>query len=79
MHNLKVERFYTPRMINGHMASTDGPIKTFPLTGIKDSPSYLQEERLLTLEDTVEFITLVSGTQLTAEEKQNLVAFLRVL
>ena len=36
-------------------------------------------ERLLTLEDTVEFITLVLGTQLTAEEKQNLVAFLRVL
>ena len=33
MHNLKVERFYTPRMINGHMASTDGPIKTFPLSG----------------------------------------------
>lgn len=31
MHNLQVERFYKPVMINGLMASTDGPIKTFPL------------------------------------------------
>jgi cytochrome c peroxidase len=79
MHNLKVERFYKPRMINGRMASADGPIKTFPLRGIKDSPPYLHDGRLLTLEDTVEFFTLVSGTQLTTEEKQDLVAFLRVL
>jgi cytochrome c peroxidase len=79
MHNLKVERFYTPRMINGRMASADGPIKTFPLRGIKDSPPYLHDGRLLTLEDTVEFFNLVLGTQLTAEEKQDLVAFLRVL
>ncbi len=79
MHNLNVERFYTPRMINGRMASADGPIKTFPLRGIKDSPPYLHDGRLLTLEDTVEFFNLVLGTQLTAEEKQDLVAFLRVL
>ena len=38
MHNMKVERFYEPQMINGRMASADGPIKTFPLRGIKDSP-----------------------------------------
>jgi cytochrome c peroxidase len=79
MHNLKVERFYTPRMINGRMASADGPIKTFPLRGIKDSSPYLHDGRLLTLEDTVEFFNMVLGTQLTAEEKQDLVAFLRVL
>ena len=79
MHNLQVERFYKPRMINGRMASADGPIKTFPLRGIKDSPPYLHDGRLLTLEDTVEFFNLVLGTQLTAEEKQDLVAFLRVL
>jgi len=79
MHNLHVERFYTPRMINGRMASADGPIKTFPLRGIKESPPYLHDGRLLTLEDTVEFFNLVLGTQLTAEEKQDLVAFLRVL
>ena len=79
MHNLKVERFYKPRMINGRMASADGPIKTFPLRGIKDSPPYLHDGRLLTLEDTVEFFNVVLGTQLTAEEKQDLVAFLRAL
>ena len=79
MHNLQVERFYKPRMINGRMASADGPIKTFPLRGIKDSSPYLHDGRLLTLEDTVEFFNLVLGTQLTAEEKQDLVAFLRVL
>ena len=79
MHNLKVERFYKPRMINGRMANADGPIKTFPLRGIKDSSPYLHDGRLLTLEDTVEFFNLVLGTQLTAEEKVDLVAFLRVL
>lgn len=79
MHNLKVERFYKPRMINGRMASADGPIKTFPLRGIKDSSPYLHDGRLLTIEDTVEFFNIVLGTQLTAEEKQDLVAFLRVL
>jgi len=79
MHNLRVERFYKPTMINGRMASADGPIKTFPLRGIKDSPPYLHDGRLLTLEDTVEFFNLVLGTKLTPQEKQDLVAFLRAL
>jgi len=57
----------------------DGPIKTFPLRGIKDSPPYLHDERLLTLEDTVEFHNLVLGTKLTAQEKADLVAFLLCL
>jgi cytochrome c peroxidase len=30
-----------------------GPIKTFPLRGIKDSPPYMHDGRLLTLKDTV--------------------------
>src|SRR5205823_1761255 len=51
MHNLKAERFYKPRMVNGAMASADGPIKTFPLRGIKDSPPYLHDGRCLTLAD----------------------------
>src|SRR5271156_2955700 len=55
MHNLKTERFYAPQMVNGLMASVDGPIKTFPLRGIKDSPPYLHDGRLLTLDDTVEY------------------------
>lgn len=79
MHNLKTERFYKPRMINGRMASADGPIKTFPLRGIKDSPPYLHDGRLLTLEDTVEFFNLIQGLNLTAEEKKWLVAFMRAL
>jgi cytochrome c peroxidase len=79
MHNLKVERFYKPRMINGMMASADGPIKTFPLRGIKDSPPYLHDGRLLTLEDTVEFFNLILETKLTEAERKDLVAFLRAL
>ena len=79
MHNLKTERFYKPRMINGRMASADGPIKTFPLRGIKDSPPYLHDGRLLTLEDTVEFFNLIQGLKLTEQEKEDLVAFMRAL
>ncbi len=79
MHNLQVERFYKPRMINGMMASSDGPIKTFPLRGIKDSPPYLHDGRLLTLEDTVEFFNLILGLKLNEQEKKDLVAFLRQL
>jgi cytochrome c peroxidase len=79
MHNLRAERFFNEKMINGRKASADGPIKTFPLRGIKDSPPYLHDNRLLTLEDTVEFFNLVLGTKLANEEKTDLVAFLRVL
>jgi cytochrome c peroxidase len=79
MHDLKVERFYKPRMINGLLATTQGPIKTFTLRGIKESPPYLHDGRLLTLEDTVEFFNLILETKLNQEEKQQLVAFLRKL
>jgi cytochrome c peroxidase len=79
MHNLRVERFYKEVMINGRKASADGPIKTFPLRGIKDSPPYLHDDRLLTLEDTVEFFNLVLGLKLADQEKRDLVAFLRAL
>ncbi len=79
MHDLKVERFYEPTLINGMRAGADGPIKTFVLRGIKDSPPYLHDGRLLTLEDTIEFFNLVLETQLTAGEKQDLLAFLLTL
>ncbi|MFH1919742.1 MAG: cytochrome B6 [Planctomycetota bacterium] len=79
MHNLRTERFFEPHMYNGRMASGDGPIKTFPLRGIKDSPPYLHDGRLLTLEDTVEFHNLVLETNLTEQERKDLVAFLRCL
>ena len=79
MHNLRTERFFKPQMVNGRMASMDGPIKTFPLRGIKDSPPYLHDGRLLTLEDTVEFFNLVQGLKLSDQEKNDLVAFMRAL
>lgn len=79
MHNLKTERFYKPRVINGHQMVGDGPIKTFPLRGLKDSPPYLHDGRLLTLDDTVEFFNLILELKLNADEKADLLAFLRVL
>jgi cytochrome c peroxidase len=56
-----------------------GPIKTFILRGIKDSPPYLHDGRLLTLEDSVEFFNLVLGLKLNQPEKQALVTFMRQL
>jgi cytochrome c peroxidase len=79
MHDLKVERFYDPVLINGRAAVRDGPIKTFPLRGIKESPPYLHDNRLLTLDDTVEYFNLVLGIKLTAAEKADLVAYLYTL
>jgi cytochrome c peroxidase len=76
MHNLKLERFYRPRATGGIMAVGEGPIKTFPLRGIKDSPPYFHDGRLLTLDDTVEFFNLVLELHLTKPEKTDLVAFL---
>ena len=70
LHDLQVERFYEGR--------PEGPIKTFPLRGIKDSP-YLHDGRLLTLEDAVEFFDIVLQSKLTADEKRDLVAYLRAL
>jgi cytochrome c peroxidase len=79
MHDLKLERFFEPQMINDQQIQGQGPIKAFTLRGIKDSPPYLHDARLLTLEDTVEFFNLVLGLRLDEEEKQALVAYLRVL
>ncbi len=79
MHNFKCERFYEPEMVRGMMAVGDGPIKTFPLRGLKDSPPYLHDGRLLTLDDTVEYFNLILQTKLNTQEKKDLVAFLRTL
>jgi cytochrome c peroxidase len=79
MHDLKTERFFKPVTINDMYAAGDGAIKTFTLRGVKNSPPYLHDGRLLTLDDTVEFFNLILGTKLTGEEKRDLVAFLRTL
>ncbi|MBV8557777.1 MAG: hypothetical protein JO116_19605, partial [Planctomycetaceae bacterium] len=72
MHDLHLERFLSRE-------PGDGPIKSFTLRGIKDSPPYLHDGRCLTLEDTVEFFNLVLGVNLTSQEKTDLVAFMRQL
>ncbi len=79
MHDLKVGRFYEPRMSNGKWITPVGPIKTFTLRGIKDSPPYMHDGRLMTLEDTVEFFNIVTELNLSKEEKDGLVAFMRQL
>lgn len=71
MHDLHLERFLDE--------PGDGPIKAFTLRGIKESPPYLHDGRCLTLEDVVEFFNLVQGLKLSAQEKADLVAFLRCL
>jgi cytochrome c peroxidase len=71
MHDLQVERFYAGR--------PEGPVKTFGLRGIKDSPPYLHDGRCPTLHDAVEFFNIVLELKLTKPEKEDLVAFLLCL
>jgi cytochrome c peroxidase len=71
MHDLHLERFLNE--------PGDGPIKSFTLRGIKESPPYMHDGRCLTLEDTIEFFNLVLELKLTKEEKADLVAFVRCL
>ncbi|MEN7546846.1 cytochrome C [Rapidithrix thailandica] len=71
MHDLQVERFYVGR--------AEGPIKTFPLRGIKDSPPYLHDGRCPTLHDAVEFFNMVLELELNKQEKEDLVAYLLCL
>jgi cytochrome c peroxidase len=80
MHDLKLERFYrVGQTVNDFVLMPDGPIKTMTLRGIKDSPPYLHDGRLLTLADTVEFFNLVLGLKLSQEEKNQLLAYLLTL
>jgi len=79
IENLRTERFFRPRPDNGAVATAEGPMKTTPLRGVKDSPPYLHDGRLLTLEDTVEFFNLVLELKLKPRDKSDLVAFLRQL
>ena len=71
MHDLQVERFYVGR--------PEGPIKTFSLRGIKDSPPYLHDGRCPTLADAVEFFNLILELDLTKQEKKDLESFLLCL
>jgi cytochrome c peroxidase len=80
MHDLKLERFYKIGQVeNGFVMLPDGAVKTFTLRGIKDSPPYLHDGRLMTLADTVEFFNLVLGLKLAEDEKRSLVAYMLAL
>jgi cytochrome c peroxidase len=80
MHDLKLERFYKIGQVeNGLVTLPDGAIKTFTLRGIKDSPPYLHDGRLMTLADTVEFFNLVLDLDLSDDEKRSLVAYMLAL
>jgi cytochrome c peroxidase len=80
MYDLRLERFYqVGHTVNGLVMLPDGPIKTFTLRGIKDSPPYLHDGRLMTLADCVEFFNLVMGLKLTQDEKDSLLAYLLAL
>jgi cytochrome c peroxidase len=80
MHDLKAERFYALGQVqNGLVMLPDGPIKTLTVRGIKDSPPYLHDGRLLTLADTVEYFNLVLGLKLSNSEKDSLVAYMLAL
>ena len=71
MHDLHLERFLDE--------PGDGPIKSFTLRGIKESPPYLHDGRCLTLEETGEFFNLVLELKLNQQEQADLVAFLKCL
>lgn len=79
MHDLELQRFFAPTMANGQMMLGDGPVKTTVLRGIRHTPPYLHDGRLLTLEDTVEFFNLVLGIHLTDVEKSDLTSFMMAL
>jgi hypothetical protein len=79
MHNLKLDHFYTLRMINGHMANTDGPIKTFPLGGHQGFAALLARWAPADLRGFRRVHHPRVRHPVDSEEKQNLVAFLPVL
>jgi cytochrome c peroxidase len=79
MHDLKIQQFYEPTLVADRFEAAGGPVKSFPLRGIKDSPPYLHDGRLLTLDDTIEFFNLVLGLKLADAEKRDLLAYLYTL
>jgi cytochrome c peroxidase len=72
LHDLHLERFLKNE-------PGDGPVKAFTLRGIKDSPPYMHDGRCLTLEDTVAFFDIVLRLKLSADERRDLVLFMRQL
>jgi hypothetical protein len=61
------------------LAAAMRPDQDVPVAGDQGVASLHARRALLTLEDTVEFFNLISELGLTAQEKADLVAFLRTL
>ena len=78
-HDLQLGRFSEPQMINGHFANSEGPIKTFPLRGLKDSPPYFHDGSAATLADVVEHYDTHFGLGLTVDEQADLTEYLKSL
>ena len=75
---LKMQRFYQPHMSNGKYITAVGPIKTFNLRGIKDSPSlYARRQAADTGGHGRVFQRILTDFNLTQQEKEALVAFMR--
>ena len=68
INDLRMKRFYVGR--------PEGPIKTFPPPGIKDSPPYLYDGRRPTPHDALEFFNIILEVKLTTGEKEDWMAFL---
>src|ERR1039458_10646438 len=61
------------------VCSSDLPHQDVPPPRDQGIIPYMHDGRLLTLEDTVEYFNLICEAGLTAQEKADIVAFLRVL
>jgi len=72
--------FFSPQKFQWHRGEPGRPDqKHSHFAESKDSPPYLHDQRLMTLEDTVEYFNLILETKLDKQEKSDLVAFLRTL
>lgn len=74
-----MERYHDSKVNCDQYYLADGPITTFTLGCIKDSPPYHHGGRLLTLEVTAELFNVVQQRKLAVEETQALVAFMPCL
>jgi hypothetical protein len=78
MHDLRTERFLQARNDQLRDGGRGRQHQDLRVARRQGHPPYLHDQRL-TFDDIVEFFNLVLGDKLTAQEKQDLVAFMRAL
>ena len=79
MHDLTVERFYEPRMEGGMMITNQGAMTTFPFRGIRVATVSARWTFIDPRRHGGVFQSRCLELKLTAPEKKDLVAFMRVL